>query len=310
MAESCKIIMYHYVRDIKNSKFPGIKGLEKSELINQIEFLKKKFHVITIEEIIEYIYENRELPSNSVLLTFDDGLKDHFHNVFPILKQYEIKGSFFIPIKPIEEKKVLDVHKIHLILAKIRDFNIIINEIKKHISQNKRLYNLRSFQEYYQSFSLFSRYDPKEIIFIKRMLQRELPEQLRIKIVDELFRRFVINDEVDFAEKFYVNLEEMKEMTESGMYIGSHGYSHKWFTKLSNIELEKEVSLCVKFAKKNCGNNDLVMCYPYGGHTASIANLIKKMGYKLGLTTNVGDANLSEDNAFTLERFDTNDFPK
>ena len=51
------------------------------------------------------------------------------------------------------------------------------------------------------------------------------------------------------------------------------------------------------------------MCYPYGGHTASIANLIKKMGYKLGLTTNVGDANLSEDNAFTLERFDTNDFP-
>jgi len=302
--------MYHYVRDIKNSKFPGIKGLEKSELINQIEFLKKKFHVITIEEIIEYIYENRELPSNSVLLTFDDGLKDHFHNVFPILKQYEIKGSFFIPIKPIEEKKVLDVHKIHLILAKIRDFNIIINEIKKHISQNKRLYNLRSFQEYYQSFSLFSRYDPKEIIFIKRMLQRELPEQLRIKIVDELFRRFVINDEVDFAEKFYVNLEEMKEMTESGMYIGSHGYSHKWFTKLSNIELEKEVSLCVKFAKKNCGNNDLVMCYPYGGHTASIANLIKKMGYKLGLTTNVGDANLSEDNAFTLERFDTNDFPK
>jgi len=310
MAESCKIIMYHYVRDIKNSKFPGIKGLEKSELINQIEFLKKKFHVITIEEIIEYIYENRELPSNSVLLTFDDGLKDHFHNVFPILKQYEIKGSFFIPIKPIEEKKVLDVHKIHLILAKVRDFNIIINEIKKHISQNKRLYNLRSFQEYYQSFSLFSRYDPKEIIFIKRMLQRELPEQLRIKIVDELFRRFVINDEVDFAEKFYVNLEEMKEMTESGMYIGSHGYSHKWFTKLSNIELEKEVSLCVKFAKKNCGNNDLVMCYPYGGHTASIANLIKKMGYKLGLTTNVGDANLSEDNAFTLERFDTNDFPK
>ena len=310
MENLCKIIMYHYVRDIKNSDFPGVKGLEKREFINQINFLKNKFHFVTIEEVIECIYENRELSSNSVLLTFDDGLKDHFQNVFPILKHYEIKGSFFVPIKPIEEKKVLDVHKIHLILAKIRDYNIIIDELKKIISENKEIHKLKTFQEYYESIPLQSRYDPKEIIFIKRMLQRELPETLRIKIVDELFRKFVINEETDFAEKFYLNSEEMKEMTESGMYIGSHGYSHEWFTKLSDIELENEINSCVKFAKKNFGKNDLVMCYPYGGHTTNVTTLIEKMGFKLGLTTNFGDAKLLRSNAFTLERFDTNDSPK
>jgi peptidoglycan/xylan/chitin deacetylase (PgdA/CDA1 family) len=302
--------MYHYVRDIKNSEFQGIKGLEKEEFIKQINYLKKNFSFTTIDEIIENIYENREFKKKSVLLTFDDGLKDHFSNVLPILKQNEIKGSFFIPIKPIETKIVLDVHKIHLILAKVNNFEIIIHEIKKFISNNEKLYKMKSFEEYYESFSLSSRYDPKEIIFIKRMLQRELPEKLRVEIVEKLFKKFVIDNEMIFAEKFYLNQEEMNEMSELGMYIGSHGYSHEWFTKLSNIELQKEISLCIEFEKKYNKKSQLVMCYPYGGYTEKISDLVNNMGYKLGLTTDVGDAILSQKNALTLQRYDTNDFPK
>lgn len=35
-----------------------------------------------------------DLPENSILLTFDDGLKDHFQNVYPILKKMKSKGYF------------------------------------------------------------------------------------------------------------------------------------------------------------------------------------------------------------------------
>ena len=37
----CKIVMYHYVRPIKNSKYPNIKGLELHGFQRQIEFFKK-----------------------------------------------------------------------------------------------------------------------------------------------------------------------------------------------------------------------------------------------------------------------------
>ena len=37
------IIMYHYVREIKNSKYPEIKGLEYKLFLEQLDFLQKEF---------------------------------------------------------------------------------------------------------------------------------------------------------------------------------------------------------------------------------------------------------------------------
>ena len=75
----------------------------------------------------------KDIPTNSVLLTFDDGLKDHFQFVFPELKKHGISGVFFPPSLPIEENIVLDVHKIHFILESVSDPSKIIKEIKLFI---------------------------------------------------------------------------------------------------------------------------------------------------------------------------------
>lgn len=46
------IVMYHYVRPIKDSAYPGIKGLEFDLFKEQIAFFRDNFHVITMEEVI------------------------------------------------------------------------------------------------------------------------------------------------------------------------------------------------------------------------------------------------------------------
>ena len=53
-----------------------------------------------------------------------------------------------------------------------------------------------------------------------------------------------------------------------------------------------------------------VMCYPYGAYNNFLIDILKKKNFKLGLTTKVYIAGLSKENAFTLERLDTNDLPK
>ena len=126
---TCKIIMYHYVRPIKNSTFPDIKGLELDGFKRQITYFQKNFHFITAHEILDSIYNGTKIPENSIALTFDDGLKDHYSFVFPILKQLEIPALFFPPAKPIEEKIVLDVHKIHFILASVKNKSDIVNKM-------------------------------------------------------------------------------------------------------------------------------------------------------------------------------------
>lgn len=46
------IVMYHYVRDFKNSRYPEIKGLDSNLFRQQIDFLKKNFTIITMEEVL------------------------------------------------------------------------------------------------------------------------------------------------------------------------------------------------------------------------------------------------------------------
>ena len=81
------IVMYHYVRNLKYSRFPELKGLDLELFKEQIKFLKNNFNIIRMEDVIAYYTENYVLPENAVLLTFDDGYSDNYLNVFPILQE-------------------------------------------------------------------------------------------------------------------------------------------------------------------------------------------------------------------------------
>ena len=109
--------MYHYVRDLRNSRFPEIKGLDINLFKEQIGYLEKNYHFVTAEQVIDAFKAKEKLPAKAVLLTFDDAYIDHFTYVFPILKHHHIQGCFYPPVKAITEHSVLDVNKIHFILA-------------------------------------------------------------------------------------------------------------------------------------------------------------------------------------------------
>ena len=119
------IVMYHYVRNLKYSRFPELKGLDLELFKEQIKFLKNNFNIIRMEDVIAYYTENYVLPENAVLLTFDDGYSDNYLNVFPILQEEKLQGSFFIPAKTFIEHQVLDVNKVHFVLASTNINNLI-----------------------------------------------------------------------------------------------------------------------------------------------------------------------------------------
>lgn len=47
------IVMYHYTRDLVHSRYPEIKGLDVNLFRQQIQFFKEKFHIVTMESILE-----------------------------------------------------------------------------------------------------------------------------------------------------------------------------------------------------------------------------------------------------------------
>ena len=302
--------MYHYVRPIKNSEYSEIKGLEVTEFQNQIEFFRKNFHFGDVHILFDSIKSDNIESNDLVFLTFDDGLKDHYNHVFPILKKEKIQGLFFPPAKPIEENIILDVHKIHFILASVKDKKILVNDIFEKIHEFRKNWEIEEPENLWRRLAIPNRFDSGEIIFLKRILQRELPKDVRETITQELFEKYVTTDETEFAKKLYLSLEEIKEMREEGMYFSSHSYSHQWLSYLNSKTLDKEIKKSWDFCKKINPDSEQIMCYPYGNYNSDVIKKILEYNFKAGLTTDIGDAILNNENALTLKRYDTNDFPQ
>ena len=304
------IIMYHYIRDLQNSRFPGIKGLDKEKFIGQIEYLKKHYNFVTMEEVIHCIETKDNLPPKAVLLTFDDAYIDHYLNVFPILDEYQIQGSFYAPVKAITEHVVLDVNKIHFILASQTNQYAIIKDIELWLAKHQKEYQLENFDYYYKKLAYPGRYDTKDVIFIKRLLQVELGEKIRMELVDILFLKYVGMSESAFSRELYMDKKQLETMLRHGMHIGSHGFNHYWWNHLSKVQLEIEIDLSMKFLDEiGVDMTNWTACYPYGSYDQKSVDMLGEKGCKVALTTEVRVADLEKDHRFLMPRFDTNDFP-
>jgi peptidoglycan/xylan/chitin deacetylase (PgdA/CDA1 family) len=307
------IVMYHYVRDSRRSRFPALKAVETDQFKEQIAYIKEHYTVISGDELLAAAEAGAWdwLPPSALLLTFDDGYADHFTQVFPILARAHLPGCFFPPAQCILENQLLDVNKIHFVLAAVPDKQVIIDCIFRMLAEYGPHYGTKPAEHYWTKLAVASRFDPKEIGFIKGILQRELPEELRRIIIDRLFHEYVSTDEVSFARELYMSLDQIGWMRDGGMFIGSHGSGHYWLDGLDPARQKQEVELGLEFLRRiGAPLNGWIMSYPYGAYNDGLLSILKSMGCRIGLTTQVGIADLGRDNLLTLPRLDTNDLPQ
>lgn len=305
------IVMYHYVRDLRHSRYPYIRGLSTDDFEEQIRYIKKHYNVISGPQLMDNIVEGEELPPRPLLLTFDDAYIDHFTVVFSVLDRLNLPGCFFPPAKCILEHQVLDVNKIHFVLACVPATQLLVDYICKKIDESQSRCDLLTFSEYWEKLGAASRFDPAEVIFCKRILQRELPLELRRTIIDELFNRFVTNDEASFSRELYMSLDQIQVLQRHGMYVGSHGYDHFWLNTISTEQQEEEIQQSLAFLKSVSADVERwMMCYPYGAYNESLISVLKSRNCVAGLTTEIGLASLDTNDALLLPRLDTSDLPK
>lgn len=304
------IVMYHYVRDLEKSRYPNIKGLTTGKFIRQLDFLEKNFTIVRMEECIECIQgEGKGFPNNAALLTFDDGYKEHFTDVFPILDERGLQGSFFPPVQSTMSDRVLDVNKIHFILASSDKPKKLLEVLRSEIKNVQNRYGLDDPEVYFEKIeSKEHPYDPPEVVIFKRVLQRELPPGARQDIVSVLFDKFVGVRENVFSNELYMNESQLKTMIRHGMYVGGHGDSHRWLNALSPEKQVEELTRTEDFLNSlGVQKTGRVMCYPYGGYNNDLLKKMEKSGFCAGLTTVPEPANLNWNSRYTLGRIDTNE---
>lgn len=303
---SLTIVMYHYVRPLAQSRYPEVKGLEASRFCEQVDYLASRYTPVTVEQVIGHYRAGEALPENSVLLTFDDGYRDHFDYVFPVLQKKKIQGAFYIPRRVLLERDILDVNKIHFILAAQPDKGELVRHIDRVVEETPGLQPLENYRrDYYAA----NRWDGAEVIYVKRMLQHALPEALRQRLVGDLFRRYVTADTAAFAEELYVNTQDAKAMIEGGMHIGSHGSRHVWLNRMSEEEQRQDImNSFPMLAALGIPQQGFTFCYPYGGYNADTVRLLEELGCSIAFTVEARVCGNSEA-PLLLPRLDTNDIP-
>lgn len=307
-------VTYHFVRNLARSRYPEIKGLPTDSFRYQLNYLTERYTPVRMEDVVQAARDPEyELPPNSLLLTFDDGYLDHFTSVFPLLYARGLQGCFFVPARAVQERRVLDVNKIHFTLASVADKTKLITTVFELMDEYREEFDLAPNDAYYRELAVADRFDPAEVIFVKRLLQKALPERARKLVVDRVFRQFVTTDEATFAEELYLNTDQLKCMLQAGMHLGAHGVDHRWLDTLSPQTQEQEIEGSLRFLcdlGAAASSGEWVISYPYGAYNDTLLQLLERKGCALGFTVGAAVTDLSAQHVLKAPRFDTNDFPQ
>ena len=299
--------MYHYVRDLPNTRFPAIKGMLTSDFAQQVEQLRVRYEMATLDSALAFLAGEYRPERALCLLTFDDGLADHYTEVFPILQRHKIQGLFFITTSCTEDGVVADVHKNHFLMAELpfsdyreRFMRRLTDFVDGPVAMPDQAVAVKKY-----------RWDTPDVAVFKYLLNFGLAESVRSRVLSALFGD-VFGDEATFSRGLYLSWGQAQEMQAGGMVLGGHSNAHRVLTDLGGPEEQADLTKCAMILKTRTLPQALwPFSYPFG-HAESFndrtIDLLREVGFECAFTTFTGP-NESGVDRFRIHRIDPKDLP-
>lgn len=298
-----KALMYHYVRP-ERTDLPYFRYLHLEDFILQLDWLEESFGFVTREDF-ERSLQNHE-PVEGAILTFDDGVADHYHYVLPELVRRGLWGAFYVPTGIHENRTLLDVHRIHLLIGRHGGATVLgtlTGMIEDHMLVDKDNVAFRTNTYRFQD-------NDEATNEAKRILNYYISYEHRAGVLARLFA-MLMGDESDAFEGFYMSLDQVREMSAAGMVIGSHSVSHPVFSKLDGEQQWAEIDGSFSFLESALSTTVETFCYPYGGFhnfTDETQRLLKQRGCRFAFNVEPRDIDALDlnEHPMALPRYDCN----
>jgi peptidoglycan/xylan/chitin deacetylase (PgdA/CDA1 family) len=302
-----KAVMYHYVRP-EQAAPPHFRHLPLDGFRRQLDHFAASAHIASAAEF-EHALDSGEPAPESIVLTFDDGLRDHHDHVLPELRARGLWGIFFVSTLPYTRREVLDVHKVHLALGRAGG-RAVLRELESLIGPEMLE------PEYVERLdgSLYRGHvEDAATAQVKRLLNYHLRLEHRSRICHEVFLRSGGNEAEDLAAH-YLSAEQLRLLREQGMWIGGHSGSHRLWSQLSLEAQAHEVRGSLGTLAELLGERIRGFCYPYGGDhsfNADTLGLLEVAGVEFAFSVEPRDIGASDlrRRRLALPRYDCNVFP-
>jgi peptidoglycan/xylan/chitin deacetylase (PgdA/CDA1 family) len=249
--------MYHYVRK-SEPDLPSFRYLHVDDFAKQLDYFQERYGFVDREAFHDAVRTGE--PAKGVVLTFDDGLADHYSYVYPLLKKRGLWGLFYVPSGPYRRKALLDVHRVHMLLGHLGG-DALLQTLYERIEPDMLIEGSAKFgiTTYLNQQNDQATTEAKQLI--NYYVRPTFKESLLADIMQNVF-----GSEADLAARFYLTREQIREMADGGMGIGSHGQSHTLLSHLDANAQREEITESFAFLRAVCGEaTDNSFCYPYGG---------------------------------------------
>jgi peptidoglycan/xylan/chitin deacetylase (PgdA/CDA1 family) len=253
--------MYHYVRPTID-EYPYLRALHLDDFRSQLDELGDSVGFADQTEFLAAMEGETPLPSGCVL-TFDDGLADHVDFVLPELVDRGLWGMFYVPVGPHLEGRMLVVHRVHALLARLPAATVLEALLVTLATDDVD----QELAEVVQGKIYRGRDDAEAAIAVRSLLNYYVRPERRASLLDEMEAATGCATE---PKDWYADAEGLVQLAQSGMLVGSHSVSHVPMAQLSVPEQEREIVDSFGWIESVLGAHrpPRTFCYPYGGfHT-------------------------------------------
>lgn len=217
---------YHVVTDNPPAYIKNLyHTIPVSHFLNDLDFLLKNYKPATKQDLLNFIQNSKKSSTPYFFLSFDDGMRECYEVVYPILKQKGLEAAFFINPAFVDNKDLFYRHKINLIIEKIKESNFsseLANILQLNSSSKKEL--------------------------IKKACQLSYSETEKINRACEI-SGVNIQDYLKNHNPF-MTMEQIQELQDNGFIIGSHSYDHPKFWEITEGEMQGQLNKSLNFIDK------------------------------------------------------------
>ena len=299
-----KSVVYHKIKKFdKNYKFDKFLHIENFK--KQIKYFKNKYNFIDCKRIFD---KSENFQTKDLFLTFDDGLKMHYDFVYPQLKKNKINGIFYLSTLPFTKNKILTVHKIHILLSKIKN-DLLLTYINKNL--DKSMVDKNKIKKFRKSIYIKQK-NLDENVKIKKILNYSIKTNFRSYFIGKMFKFFFPTlSESRFVKEYYLSEKNLNEMLDNNMILGTHTQNHEVLSSLSFKNAKQEVDLSLDYLEQFTDYK--TFCYPYGSKESYNKEIVKHLNKKnVSFSVTVTNKNISKNDLINkrqeLSRFDCNNF--
>jgi peptidoglycan/xylan/chitin deacetylase (PgdA/CDA1 family) len=269
-----RVLFAHRVIDFTQplfSFFMGLDFLTVPDFCQRLEYLRKNFQIISIDEYARYVQTGEAPQSNTIVLTFDDGYRCFYTRIFPLLKKYNIPATMFLCTECLEKGAILLHDRLGYMVATSPVTKFSLPEL------GARIYSLSSEGERIQVF--------RDIGARIHMMSHDE----KVGTVDKLSEVLKVDESGIPQHVPMLSWSEVREMLCSGLVtFGAHTVSHPILTSIGMREARYEIIHSKTVIEKELNVPVRFMAYPNGADedfNESIKGAVKEAGYDLAFTT-------------------------